>query len=303
MPILPNITVVMSTYNGEKYIRKQLDSILCQKDVHLNLFVRDDGSRDGTVDVVKEYQNKNPNVFLWEGENVGWERSFLLALKKAPSADYYAFADQDDIWFENKLNSAIKKIEESGSKGPVLFHCNKISVDGTLRPLPNQVKRIKKPLNRKNALIQEYAQGCSIVINKNAYNLINRFMPREKIAHDFWCGLLCFLFGDIVYDDTAYFYHISHSTNASGEGHKWRSRFSRLKSFFSKKNVYRLPIDDLLEGYGNMLALEDRSFVQNIQNYKKNWASKWRLLFSCEFIRVSFLGTLLLKISILTNRL
>lgn len=117
-----------------------------------------------------------------------------MALKDAPQADYYAFADQDDIWFEDKLISGIKMLEKEGSKNkPCMYHCNKISVTEDLKPLAHQVRRTPRPLNRQNALIQEYAQGCGIILNEQARKLVLHHVPHAQLAHDFWCGLVCYL--------------------------------------------------------------------------------------------------------------
>lgn len=89
----------MSTYNGENYLKEQLDSIFNQKEVEINLFIRDDGSMDNTVDIVKEYMVKYPNkINLIEGNNIGFANSFYYLVKINPKYEYYALSDQDDIW-------------------------------------------------------------------------------------------------------------------------------------------------------------------------------------------------------------
>ena len=300
------ITVVMSAYNGSLYITQQLDSIFAQKEVDVTCFVRDDGSKDDTLQVLGKYQKSlaEGKLIISEGENVGWERSFLLALKDAPQADYYAFADQDDIWFEDKLISGIKMLEKEGSKNkPCMYHCNKISVTEDLKPLAHQVRRTPRPLNRQNALIQEYAQGCSIIMNENARQLVTKYIPREKIAHDFWCGLLCYLFGEVIYDNKPHFYHISHGNNASGEGHIIGSWMRRLKKFFAGGTVYFTPFSDLEEGFKRRLTDSDLVFLYRVKTYKKSLKNKLSLLFSINFVRDSFIGTCSLKLAILLNKL
>ena len=300
------ITVVMSAYNGSLYITQQLDSIFAQKGVDVTCYVRDDGSKDETLEVLCKYQKSlvEGKLIISEGENVGWERSFLLALKDAPQADYYAFADQDDIWFEDKLISGIKMLEKEGPKNkPCMYHCNKISVTEDLKPLAHQVRRTPRPLNRQNALIQEYAQGCSIIMNENARQLVTKYIPREKIAHDFWCGLLCYLFGEVIYDNKPHFYHISHGNNASGEGHiigSWKGRF---KKFFGGGAVYYSPYDDLLVGYKERLTKQEIQFIECLKMYKGSLMKKTLLILSPYFIRDSVIGTISLKMAILFNKL
>jgi glycosyltransferases involved in cell wall biogenesis len=298
---MQSVVVIMSTYNGSKHVVKQLDSIFAQKGVDVSVFVRDDGSKDNTIAILEEYA-KTHTVIIFKGENVGWERSFLLALEKASEADYYAFSDQDDIWFENKLLSAIKALEQCRQE-LVMYHCNKISVDEGLTPLPHQIKRIARPLNRENAIIQEYAQGCSIVINNKTKRFIVERIPSQKIAHDYWIGLLCYLFGKVIYNDGKFFYHISHGTNASSEGHLLKSWKERLYRFKSKQPIYYFPCDDLLRLCNDRLSNQDKEFIYRLKNYKISFKDKMSLMFSRSFVRTSILGTISLKLSILLNRL
>ena len=295
----------MSTYNGGKTLERQLDSIYAQEGVDVQVYVRDDGSIDDTHDVLERYQKeKQPDrlTFSFE-ENCGWQCSFLKALSKAPDADYYAFSDQDDIWLVSKLKAGAEILESSDNTKPLLYHCNKFSVNGNLKPLSHQVRRTPRPLNHQNAMVQEYAQGCSIIINNKARDLVTSYLPKKKIAHDFWCGLLCYLFGEIIYDDNKYFFHISYGNNASGEGHMMNSWFGRLKKLVFEKEAYYSPWQDLLEGYSNILSVEDKKFCQRWMNYKHSMKDKLYLLFSPKFIRDSVFGTISLKTAVLLNKL
>lgn len=102
-----NILVLMSTFNGEKFIREQIESILAQENVNIKLLVRDDGSTDKTLDILNEYKNKGKlNYYI--GKNLGPQLSFMHLLQNAPYCEYYAFADQDDVWLKDKLSTAIK---------------------------------------------------------------------------------------------------------------------------------------------------------------------------------------------------
>ena len=297
------VLVVMSTYNGAKTIQKQIDSIYNQKGVSLGLFVRDDGSTDETLKILYRNAEIYPNLSIVRGKNVGWEKSFMLALKKAPEADYYAFSDQDDIWMENKLKSGIDALKSHNGNNPLLFHCNKFSVREDLKPLSHQVRRTAEPLNHQNAMIQEFAQGCSVIMNNKARVLVTSYLPKKKIAHDFWCGLLCYLFGEVIYDDKKYFYHISYGSNASGEGHMLKSWICRFKKLLKEKEAYYSPCQDLLNGFSDKLSTEDECFCRRVLNYKYNLIDKLYLLFSLKFVRDSLLGTLSLKVAILFNKL
>lgn len=110
---MKKVQVLLSTYNGEKYLKEQIESILKQKEVDIHLLVRDDGSSDSTIKILEEISNKNKKITFYKGKNIGPARSFMELLKKSEEADYYSFADQDDIWEENKIISAINKLKNT----------------------------------------------------------------------------------------------------------------------------------------------------------------------------------------------
>ena len=102
------VAVLMSTYNGEKYLREQVKSIFQQEQVKVSLYVRDDGSTDNTIKIINELQKEYDNIFLIKGENIGWRRSFRYLIDNVPTKyEYYAFSDQDDFWLKRKLIRAI----------------------------------------------------------------------------------------------------------------------------------------------------------------------------------------------------
>ena len=109
------LTVLMSTYNGEKYLRNQLDSILAQQlpeGMELKVVVRDDGSTDSTLAILEEYtKNNNDKVSYYIGENLKPARSFWHLVHNCEQSDYYSYSDQDDVWFPDKLSRAINAIE------------------------------------------------------------------------------------------------------------------------------------------------------------------------------------------------
>ena len=110
---MEKVQILMSTYYGEKYLREQLDSIIKQTYPLINILIRDDGSSDGTLSILKEYAGKYDHVTYYEGENIGVIQSFLQLLKESDAnVNYYAFADQDDVWLPEKIVRAVEKLEE-----------------------------------------------------------------------------------------------------------------------------------------------------------------------------------------------
>ena len=157
------VAVLLSTYNGEKYLTEQLNSILIQEDVIVNLYVRDDGSTDNTLKILYEFAAKNINITVFKGENVGFAESFYSLLKMNIGADYYAFSDQDDIWEKNKLITAIKSI--NNSKKPMLYYSNLNVFDmvNNSRYYLYNNEYVKKYFSRYFYIYNGY--GCTMVWN------------------------------------------------------------------------------------------------------------------------------------------
>ena len=125
---MDSVAVLMSTYNGEKYLKKQIDTILTQKNVDVHLIVRDDGSTDTTRAILREYANTNERMtFIDDGQRLGVGQSFMTLLILAPECQYYSYSDQDDIWHEDKLICGIDMIRTKHS--PILYCCNQNCVE------------------------------------------------------------------------------------------------------------------------------------------------------------------------------
>lgn len=165
---MKRILVLLSTYNGELFLREQLDSLFAQVGVELHIWVRDDGSKDSTQKILFEYREKFPNkITIVLGENIGWKRSFfeLLSFAKQNSVvyDYYAFCDQDDIWLPTKLQRAVEKMGELNTN--IRLYCSNLYYykDGCNYGL---IRNKDYCPTVENCLMRNYATGCTIVFNK-----------------------------------------------------------------------------------------------------------------------------------------
>ena len=126
------VQILMSTYNGKKYLKEQMDSLLSQTYKNIEILVRDDGSSDGTGEILETYQKQHSNVRVYLQENIGLVDSFFWLLEQS-DAGYVAFCDQDDIWKPEKIERAVEKLEQV--KGPALYCGNKMLVDADLKEL------------------------------------------------------------------------------------------------------------------------------------------------------------------------
>ena len=119
--IMNKICVLMSTYNGDKYIIEQIESILNQKKVNVELLIRDDGSTDKTLEILEEYSKKYKNLKYYSGQNLKTARSFMDLLFRAGEYEYYSFSDQDDVWDLDKLTVGISYLKDDYH----LYGCSK----------------------------------------------------------------------------------------------------------------------------------------------------------------------------------
>lgn len=254
--------ILMSTYNGGQYIRTQLDSIINQSIENKSLLIRDDGSTDDTLDIIREYQKVYPWIILWEGENIGVQRSFfeLIALADT-TADFVAFADQDDQWLPEKLSRAEKCLEEFPVTVPLLYCSDKLIVGKDLEEINVTVSRVVKKVTFGNALVQNICTGCTALINRSLLVLLQQHIPTNPdavIMHDWWLYLVASCFGHVYYDKEAFIRYRQHGHNTSG-------------AMLNKKVLLKYRIGQLLKPRGELYRqIEEfyNTFIENIN--KKN---------------------------------
>ena len=147
---MEKIMILLSTYNGEQFIRKQLDSLINQIGVDFHIVIRDDGSSDQTIPIIEDYIIKYPSLFtLFKGHNIGVAKSFSWLMEYAnniPNYRYYAFCDQDDIWYTNKLRIACDTLSQSNNNRPALFFSYFQMIDANGNTLPTNHTQLKLTL-------------------------------------------------------------------------------------------------------------------------------------------------------------
>lgn len=241
------VCVMMSTYNGSAYIEQQIESVLAQDHSDIKLIVRDDGSSDSTVDILRSLQGASRFEFV-PGRNVGIKASFFELLKIADeSADYYAFCDQDDFWLPDKISRALERLANTGSDAPVLY-CSAVGVvDSDLRTIREDI--VPQFSGIGGLLVENFAIGCTVVISRGARNLILRHSSYDFYMHDWWATLLVCCFGRIVCDNESRIKYRQHEGNVVGVHAKLIDRivgFSRfLFSLTTKFDAYS-QVDSLL---------------------------------------------------------
>lgn len=273
----PRVAVLMSTYQGEAFVAQQIQSILAQLPAHGRLLVRDDGSTDNTVKVIRGITD--PRIELKEGANLGFARSFLTLLAQvAWDVDIVMLSDQDDVWLPGKIDRACAALQGLEAI-PALYFSRQHLVDQDLRPL-GQTPRWPRGPSFTNALCENIATGCTMALNLTGARLAARCGDADRIHfHDWWIYLVISAFGRVIMDDTPTMLYRQHGTNVIGRGLGWR-RYKATLAFIRKKSWIHIlynQVDNLLITHGDALSPSQRHVLARYFN-PRSAASVLRLL-------------------------
>lgn len=216
------VHIVMATYNGEKYVREQMDSLLSQTHRQISIEVCDDGSTDGTVAVIREYEKKDARVKLHTNtQNLGYVKNFLMGIKRA-GAPYIMLCDQDDIWREDKVEKtlcAMKEAEKEKPEKPVLVftdaECFDSDTEKTLGFFHEMSHLDVKKVDIAHLFMENKCIGCTIMMNRAVLPYLEE-LPEEIRVHDWWLALICSHFGVIRYVPQATLRYRQHEGNQIG---------------------------------------------------------------------------------------
>lgn len=303
-----NVCILLSTYNGEKYIKEQLDSILLQKNIEFTLYIRDDGSSDETCNILDEYKKNYSNIIIEKGENLGWKKSFMSMLRKAPIADFYAFADQDDVWLDNKLEIAVQNL---------LPYKDIIALYGSNVTVTDRYLKIKRLYNPKGLDVMSRPMeqlldgshmpgGLTYVFTPNLKKLMERWVPAGDFGHDFICYLLAILFGKVIYDCNSYVLYRQHGNNQIGaQKENIQKLILNFKNFFTKSVPYKsIWAEKVIKIYPELLKERDEvySYLSLLGNYSNGFKYKLKLIRNPNLKRSTNKDTFCLYTKILFNK-
>lgn len=297
-----SILVLLSTYNGEAHLREQLDSILNQKDVNVDLLIRDDGSTDQTLDILSNYSRKHQNISYISGINVGVTSSFFKLFEMAKlSYDYYALSDQDDIWDLDKLSIASKALANVTTDLPSLYSSNCNLYYGDNRPLQKLDKANLTP-DFRNALIENIARGASLVFNRELLLKIRIPVDDRIFMHDWWIYLVASCFGNVIYDFNPHYKYRQHDNNVIGASNK-KAHIAKRRLKQSKSN--KSHIYNQVNAFSSHYTIPDdkKLSADIILNYKTSFKYRLRGIFGKGLFRQRKLDNLIFRILFLTNHI
>ena len=274
---MSKISILLSTYNGEKYLRAQLDSLFSQSYKNFKLIARDDGSSDKSLEILKYY-----DIELLPGnENIGVKSSFETLLKYAfenSDAKYFMFCDQDDIWNQDKIEKTLKKMLELenlyGDNIPLLVHTDLEVVNENLETLSSSMwksEHINPKANTLNKLlIQNTITGCTMMINRNLA-IKSLSISSKAIMHDWWIGLVATTFGKIGFIEESTMKYRQHGKSDTGaKTYDYKFIINKLKKFSDiniDKNIFQAK--EFLEDYKEELDEESKIILEDFSSIKE----------------------------------
>lgn len=295
----PSVAILMGSYNGETFLSEQLESIATQTFTHWRLIVSDDGSTDGTLNILASYQRawNDGRVQVRRGPQQGFCKNFLsLASDPFIQADYYAFSDQDDVWFPAKLENAIKILETYPSGMPAVY-CGRTQYVDEHGQLMGLSPAFARPMTFRNALLQSVAGANTMVFNQAAKVLFEQFGLVEVASHDWWTYLIMTgAGGQLYFDQTPQIYYRQHPGALVGENVSILSKFKRATMLFN--GVFRRYIDSNLSALYKAPSLltpinqEDLALFSELR--QAGLMRRIQLIWDCRLYRQSRLDSIIM---------
>lgn len=295
---VPLVSVLLCTYNGERFLREQLESIARQTYSGWVVAVSDDGSTDSTLEILQEYKEKwgEEKLKVFSGPRQGFALNFIsLACRSEIDSAFYAWADQDDIWRDNKLETALDQLQTIPQDVPALY-CGRTELINEdcqsigLSPLFN------RPATFSNALVQSIGGGNTMVFNHAACRLLRETGKYLTIvSHDWWAYLaVTGAGGRILYDATPTVLYRQHDDNIIGSNSGFFSRIDRLRMIF--KGRFRSWNESnirALDSIDYRLSEENRSILNSFKEARLHrGVRRFMYLRRSGVYRQTFLGNL-----------
>ena len=264
----PKVNILLSTYNGARFLQEQLDSLQSQNYPNIAIHIRDDGSTDSTFSLLQSYKGNSSHLNLIKGENIGWKQSFLELVRNCEDepGDFYAFCDQDDIWKPGKVSRAVGRMQESPNPSRTLYCSRSILVNSELRPL--RLSPIPTQLNFENAICDSAVLGCTTVFGQEIKRLLLKGNCHDMIGHDWWSYLVAAAFGEVIYDiDPQVFYRVHGSNVSTPRGGVQRLKYE-TKKFIEWLAKGRKEVDFLtqaekfIETYNDSIPAEKKRIAE-----------------------------------------
>ena len=285
------VCILLSTYNGEKFLESQIKSIFSQSYKNIDIIVRDDGSTDNTLKILEKYKIK-----YIKGKNISVVKSFFKLLEYALELDYeyFLFCDQDDIWNINKVEKQLSLIELKNKNIPILIDSDMQVIDENNNLISNSFFKFSKLDYRKKSLnylfVQNNITGNSVLINRKLAQLVK--FHKNIIMHDWWIGLIASAFGEIYFINQPLLKYRKHFSNVVGAEHYYS--LNKIRKFFDYSFEKKfLQVEAFKELYYNNLDKKNKSLIDDFLKLRhQKFFEKFYNIFKNKFFMQNNLYTL-----------
>ncbi len=303
------VAILLATRNGAAFLDQQLRSLEGQTHPAIDIWVSDDGSSDGTHDMLRAWQGRwsKGSFRIGEGPSKGFAENFRsLICNQEIAADFFAYCDQDDIWEQDKLEKAIGWMATQTDALPLLFCSRTLTVSETDEPIGHSPLFRRSPSFR-NALVQSIAGGNTMVLNRGARNLVALASSRTGfVSHDWWSYMIVTgAGGSVCYSATPFVRYRQHGSNVVGANNSWHARMVRLKGLFQGRFA-RWTEQNLegLERNRDLLTPDALTVLDAFSGARKaNFLSSMLLVHRSGVYRQTFASSTLLWVSVMIGLL
>jgi hypothetical protein len=239
------------------------------------------------------------------GPRLGFARNFFALLTSPDEeSDFFAFSDQDDVWLPDKIERALRALRECDADEPSLY-CSRLElVDENLKHL--SFSRVPRRIDFANALVENVATGCTMVLNRTARNLISERLPERAVFHDWWCYLAVSALGRVIFDETPTIKYRQHGDNQVGATASRAKLFKRrLERFFLQAAGVRPRSDQAQEFnrcFGALLVGRNKEILDRFLSVRGSMKERVSYSAAMDVWRQSWLDTALLRVMILMGR-
>lgn len=300
----PSISVVLATYNGERYLPEFLASLAAQTQRPGRIVLRDDGSSDGSVDCVERWAAAE-GIALQRvgGPRLGPARSFLAALRASPPADVHFLADQDDVWLPTKLQRGAEALAAAAPGQPTLYATRLQVVDAALQPL--RLSDTPRRLSFPSAACESLLTGCTMALNEPLRRLVSRAEPQTPAMHDWWLYLVAAAAGQVIFDPTPTVLYRQHGANVVGIGSRGvallRERWRRFAAAGDAPTRSR-QLRELRALYADVMSPSALRLSGALLAARDDAWTRVRVALSAPIVRQRWHDALSTRVAILANR-
>jgi len=304
------VAILVCTFNGVRFLKEQLESFIRQAHKNWVIYVSDDGSTDGTLEILKQYQILLgvDRVFIFHGPRQGFGKNFFsLINNREILADYFAFSDQDDVWHDDKLSKAISSLSSFDPQKPLLY-CSRTQLIDSKGRTTGFSPLFTKPPCFRNALVQSIAGANTMLMNSRARRLLQQVDGDANVivAHD-WLAYLVIsgCGGTVVYDPESTLNYRQHDGNLIGANASLANQISRIRKMLSGRfKEWTSNNLSALACVSNQLTKENQQLLLDFELARNSYLFKRiRLMKKTRVYRQTLKGNISLKVAVVFNKI